>query len=427
MIRRIAWPLAPVTALLPAGLVLAVTAGMSVEHFGRRPEWPATSALAHEHLALVGPLVAAIAFHRWATLARPLGLFAAARLGGTGKPEHWANFTRVWAVCAVAYTVGLLPIFARTAADATYGGPAAGSILLGYLGLAFAVAIGQFLAAVAPLPVLTVLVAVLVFLLFQLPQVVLDAFGAVLPVQWHPLAANEHETATALLFRAFALIAIGGAMVLASRLGRSPDRPARTALPALGAVAVLAVFLVVAAVNPATRVTAAADPPRRCQPVEGVEVCVHPAHDADLPDLTATVAALVRAYGRTPAAVAGVHDAASLPPGEVPAGRVVVRLLLDQTTRDTAGEDVSTAMAGFAGCLRGIRVTGDRATYEAGIARAGELARWLRHQAGITLPSEAPYQPPTTGFFAKPPDEIRAWLAANDDNVAQCRYGAEFA
>jgi hypothetical protein len=426
VIRRVAWPLAPITLLVPAGLVMAVAFGLSLENFGWRPEWPATSVLVHEHLSIAGPVAAAAAFHRWATLARPTSMFAAARLGGTDKPEHWHSFLRVWAVCAVAYTAGLLPIFVHTAVSASYGGPAVGSILLGYLGLGFAVAIGQFLAAVAPSPVLTVFAAVLVFLLLQLPQVALKGFGAVLPVQWDTLAANEYETAAALLFRGFALLAIGGAMVMAARLGRSPDRPARTALQAVGAVVVLVVFLAVSVVNPSSRVAAVADPPRKCQQANGIEVCVHAAHEADLSELVDTVADLVQAYGSRPAAVTGVYDAAAVPNGGLPDDYVVVGLILDQTTRETAGEDVAAGMAGFFNCLRGSRSAGgDRVAFEAGKARANELAGWLRHQAGVVLTAAGPYQPTGAGFFAKPPDEIRAWLAANNNQVARCRYGME--
>ncbi|MBP2328113.1 hypothetical protein JOF56_008498 [Kibdelosporangium banguiense] len=424
--KRIAWPLPPLTLLVPGGLVLAAAFGLSLENFGWRPEWPATSVLAHEHLSIAGPVAAAAAFHRWATLARPAGLLAAARLRGTEKPEHWVNFLRVWAVCAVAYTIGLLPIFIHTAISATYGGPAIGSIVLGYLGLGFAVAIGQFVAGIAPMPVLTVFVAVLVFLLFQLPQVVLRSFGAVLPVQWDTLAANEYETPASLIFRAFALLATAGAMVMASRLGRTPDQPGRTALPAFGAVGVLAAFLVAAAVNPPARLEAVAAPPLLCQPRNGIEVCVHAAHEADLPELADTVSALAKAYGGKPAAVRGVYDAAAVPAGGLPNDYVVVGLILDQTTRDTAGEDVAAAMAGYFNCARAIRSnTGDRVALEAGMARANELARWLRHQAGIVLPSAQPYEPPPSGLFAKSPEEIQAWLAANNTQVATCQNGRD--
>lgn len=425
MIRRVAWPLAPITLLLPAGLVTAVAFGLTLENFGWRPEWPMTSALAHEHLSLVGPVAAGAAFYRWATLGRPTGLFAAARLEGTDKPEHWLTFLRVWAVCAVAYTVGLVPIFVHTAVSATYGGPDVGAILLGYLGLGFAVAIGQFTAAVAPAPVLTVFVPLLVFLLFQLAQIGVNSFGAVLPVQWTRVAANEYETTAALLFRAFATLAIGGAMVLAARLGRSPDRTARTVLPQVGAVAVLVVFLTAAAVNRPAPIAAVADPPRMCRQVSEIEVCVHPAHEADLPGMADTVAGLVDAYGRRPDAVAGVYDSAAVPTGGLPDDYVEVGLILDQTTRVSTGENVAMSMSGFFGCVRGVESGGDRAAFEAGMAHSAELARWLLDQAEIVVPSLGPYERPASGFFAGSPEQIRAWLAVNDQQVAECRFGTD--
>ncbi|MGW5055581.1 hypothetical protein [Actinokineospora sp. NPDC004072] len=416
--RRIAWPLAPGTLLVPAGLVAAVAFGLSLTNFGWRPEWPATSALVHEHLSITGPVAAAAAFHRWAALTRTGGLLAAARVGGD-RPEHLLDFGRSWLVLAVAYTAGLLPVFVRTAASATHGGPDLGPILLGYLGLGFAVALGRFLAAVAPVPVLAVFVAVLVFLLLQLPQVVNDDLAAALPVQWSTPAANERETG--LLFRGLALVAAGAAMVAATRPRRNLDQPIRAAAPVVGAVVVFAAFLAAAVVSPPERVAAAADPPRECRTTSGIEVCVHAAHAADLPELVDTVALLVQAYGTAPAAVAGVYDAAAVPAGGVPEDYVVLGLILDQTTRDTAAEEVAAAMAGRLGCRR-LQQTGDHAGYAAGMGRVSELARWLRGQAGIALPGEG--SSPSEGFFAQPPDRVRAWLAANDDRVAGCALGA---
>lgn len=417
--RRLAWPLPATTLAVPAVAVALVAFALTIPNFGWRSEWQVASALAHEHLSLVGPLAAATAFHRWALLADPGKLFAAARLAGTDRPEHWAGFLRVWLVLGVAYTAGLVPIFVHTAANATYGGPALGPIVAGYLGLGFTIAVGQLLAALVPVPVLSVVAALVVFLLLQLPQTVDRSFSAVLPVQWHELYLNESENPTALLFRIIALTALTAALVGASRIVGRADRRVAVTPASAGAVGLLVLLLAVAAVNPPTRIRQDAAPPAECVPAAGLRVCAHPGHRADLAPMAETTAALVAAYGAAPPGITAVRDAATLPPGPPPPGVVAVPLALDQPADRAVATDLADAMAGARACARKSR--GDAVGSDVDTNRAYELSQWLLREAGLQTPDQ-PWTPAPGSFFDRPAAEVRAWLAEHGAAIVRCDY-----
>lgn len=414
----IAWPMPPLSMLLPAAAVAAAVGFGVLDLLDLPVEWPRTSAAFHELLLLAGPIAATAAYFYCASLSGRHSLLALASAPRAGPPSVLRSFAVVLASMVAAYLVPLVPLAVHTAATATYGSFDVLAALAGPTGLALAVAVGCALGTVLSRPVLAPGVGVLVFLLFQLPNITLPAAAAFVPTLGSPVTVGVFENPAFVVYRlvtmgVLAALVLGAAAMVARGARGRELVTLRSGIAALAATVLVAMPLV----NPPNAVRADEAPPRVCEQVGTVDVCLHQGHRELLGQAVPVVRALVEAYGKPPVHLRAVYGSELLLATAEPS--TTTAPVTPYTTgpfEDLVADRVAYHLAGRTACLAtdpsGLR-------YEEVAGRVNTLATWLRRTAGLADPR----LPPAAGDFlgGAGTAEVRAWIAEYERALATCQ------
>ncbi|PRX50382.1 hypothetical protein B0I33_102503 [Prauserella shujinwangii] len=414
-----AWPMPLLSVVLPAAAIMAVVASGLVGLFDRPVGWPRVSAAVHDQLLLAGPIATMASFFYCANLAGRRALLALPTATRVGHVSVLRSFRLLWTWMLSAYLLPFVPLFGYLTARATYGGIDVLAALAGPVGMGLAVALGCALGTALPNPVLAPAAAVLVFLLFQLPNVAEPAAAAFVPTLGHsPVTLGEAENPLFVAYRLVAMLvltasALGVAGLVARRVPPREFVSWRTA----GALSAVVVLLAVPLTNPPRAVIAEDAPPRACRSVEGVEVCLHEGHRGMLDTAVPVVRALVDAYGGRPDHLTAVHGTGLNTPDHA-----TVAEFTPYTTgplESSIALSVSVHLAGLGSCHRALR--SGRISYPQYQARSAErypLASWLRRQAGVS----GERVPASAGGFLDGAEaaQVRSWLAAQERRLAHC-------
>src|SRR5699024_3843265 len=92
-----------------------------------------------------------------------------------------------------AYLLPFAALWGYLGVTADYGSPDVLAALAGPVGISLAVALGRVLGTALPYPVLAPGIGLLVFLLFQLPNMVTPGTAALVPTLGHPLQLGLYE------------------------------------------------------------------------------------------------------------------------------------------------------------------------------------------------------------------------------------------
>ncbi|WP_199430871.1 hypothetical protein [Qaidamihabitans albus] len=407
------------SVVLPAIAITAVVAFGLVGLFDRPVEWPRVSAAVHEQLLLAGPIAAMASYFYCSNLAGRRALLALPTAPRVGYVSVLRSFTLLLTWMLSAYLLPFVPLFVYMTATATYGSIDVFAALAGPTGMGLAVALGCALGTVLPYPVLAPAAAVLVFLLFQLPNVADPAAAAFVPTLGHPMALGHTENPVLVAYRLVAMLvltafALGLAGLVARRTQPSEFVSWRTA----GALCAVVLLLAVPLANPPRAVLAEDAPPKACRSVEGVEVCLHQGHQQMLETAVPIVRTLVEAYGSRPEYLAAAYESSL----NAPDNKTTAEFTPYTTgpLERSIALSVSGHLAGLGPCRTALssgRISVHE--YEVRSAERYALATWLRQRARVVAGEPVPA---SAGEFFDGADtaQVRSWLAAHRQQLADC-------
>lgn len=416
----VAWPMPLLSLVLPAIAIMAVVAFGLVGLFDMPVGWPRVSASVHDQLLLAGPIAAMASYFYCSNLAGPRALLALPTAPRVGHVSVLRSFALLLSWMLSAYLLPFVPLFVYMAASATYGSIDVFAALAGVTGMALAVALGCVLGTALPYPVLAPAAAVLVFLLFQLPNVAFPAAAAFVPTLGHnPMMLGVAENPVLVAYRLVAMLvltafAVGLGGLLARRARSNELVSWRTG----GALCAVVLLVAVPLINPPRVVVADENPPEVCRSVEGVQVCLHQGHQRMLDTVVPVVRDLVQAYGGRPDYLTAVYGSSLHPPD----GRTIV-VFTPYTTaapKTVMAASVANHLAGIGSCRAAL--SADRISVHEYQVRAAEryvLAAWLRQRAGVAgerVPASAATFFEETNTSGQP----RSWFAAHGQELAGC-------
>ncbi len=347
-------------------------------------DWVAVSAEARQSLALAGPWAAvcgAWSAARFTGARNVVVTPGAARVGGELVT---AMLLRLACAALLGYAAGLAPLLAMTARDATAGRidllVVAGSAVC----LVCFVCGGYLVGTVLPLRAAPVTVLVVAYLVV----VTADYHSPALAAVWTGGVAagyveDPRTSAFRILFFGVLAACLAAAAAFVQRDRTLPRAPRSWAgLAALGVPALLAISPI-RPEGPAIQYEA--DPPRTCQDVRGVAVCVHTARSPILPEFADAVGRVLEAAGPLGRQVAGVSDV-HLWDEESPTHVVVQLHPKDSWWRTQVVEELAFRVSGSATCREvGVEMGGefdDLAPEFAHSAASGGVATWMVREAG---------------------------------------------
>ena len=348
-------------------------------------DWVAASAEARQSLALAGPWAAvcgAWSAARFTGARNVVVTPGAARVGGDLVT---AMLLRLACAALLGYAAGLAPLWVMTAREATAGRidvlVVAGSAVC----LVCFVCGGYLVGTILPIRAAPVTVLIAAYFVVVTADYQPQSLAAV----WTSgVAAGDVEDPRTGAFRILfflvlaACLAAAAAFVQRDRtVPRAPRSWAR--LAALGVPAMLAISPI-RPEGPAIQYET--DPPRTCQDVRGVEVCVHTARSPVLPEFADAVGQVLEAAGPLGRQVAGVSDV-HLWDDHAPPTHVVVQLHpMDSWWRTQVVEELAFVVSGSVTCMEvGVAMGGefdDLSPLFAHSAASGGVATWIARQAG---------------------------------------------
>ncbi|PRW62296.1 hypothetical protein CEP50_16310 [Actinopolyspora mortivallis] len=419
--------------LVPGLLILAAALSQTSEMWSWRHQvWIHTSAKFHEEpLILAAPVAAAGAAYYAGRLTDASRIFAqpnSPRNDGQLVTRHLLTLCGFF---TGAYVVGMVPMVVLTALRAPTGGPHVLVMLVGVLAVVAATSVGYTAGVLTGTAWISPLMLVLGFLAIQLNGFSQGLFLPAVPVTHGIASLGEVPNTPVLLYRIAFLVLLSTATVIVAV--RSLSRPRRWKIPSLlsvGLVGALVFTILVPLSGSSPKLYAdAANPPRTCRTVSGVEYCVHSGHRARLDTIVSAARAVYEQYGSVPERASRVRDA-SLGESTRTDGVTPARVTMHASNPPTmltrsVQNSVAFRLVGTGACRQRYPERKQPArsgalvnsSHPADIAT--ELAYWLLGRAEKTAEL-----PPRFGavpaFEGSDPQEVRAWIAEHERQIATC-------
>src|SRR5699024_11149604 len=143
--------------------------------------WPRVSAAFHDQLLLAGPIATFAAYFYCANLSGRRRLVALPTAPRVGHLSVLRSFALVLGWVLAAYLLPFVPLVVHTAVTESHGSIDLFAALAGPVGMCLAIALGCVAGTSFPRPVAAPAAAVLVFLLFQLPNLGLPEVAGFVP------------------------------------------------------------------------------------------------------------------------------------------------------------------------------------------------------------------------------------------------------
>ncbi|GAA1227294.1 hypothetical protein GCM10009676_06810 [Prauserella halophila] len=407
------------SVLLPAVAIAVMVAFGLVGLFDMPVGWPSVSAAVHDQLLLAGPIATMASYFYCSNLAGRRVLLALPTATRVGHVSVLRSFTLLLIWMLAAYLVPFIPLFVYMTATASYGSIDVFAALTGPVGMGLAVALGPVLGTALPYPVLAPAAAVLVFLLFQLPNVAEPAAAAFVPTLGSPVRLGVVENPVLVAYRLVTMLVLTAfTLGLAGMLARRVRPNELVSWRVGGALGAVVLLVSVPFASPPRIVLADDTSPQACRSVKGVDVCLHQGHRRMLDTAVPVVRALVEAYGSRPEYLTAAYGS-SLP---APDADTIAEFQPYTTAplKRAIASSVASHLAGIRSCSKALNSGRIRFhEYETRSAERHALAIWLRQRAGLAderLPASA-------GEFldgANTARAVQAWLAAHGQQLADC-------
>ncbi|MFE9244834.1 ABC transporter permease [Nocardiopsis sp. NPDC006938] len=418
------WPLPPHAVLVPAGLILVLTLASTWGQLSWRAlDWVYLSGQVGAQARLPVAVAAGAAALVAVRFARSSLVFAQSWQPRVERdvPVRQAALVTGW--CLGAYLLGLLPLTAAVA-SAGAGLPQPVPVLGALTGFA-ALTLFGYLCGVALRGLVAVPVAVGAVFVFTSLPLVTDAWTALaLQLPFDTFLGVRENSALGLYRLGFFLLLAAASAWTASSLLRAPRRPSA---PHAAAVTAVAAAVVLPHLYAFPLVVHATGGTEVCEARDGVRYCVHEGHADELAPIVDLAAPVVAAYGSADATPAQVRDQ-SLATGDrevldgVDRGVLWLRVHPGWEPRREVPWAVAEWLAPdvFVCDSKGVASTDEGATpEERRAAVVAGLQAWL---ASESLPGG----PRDGGPFAgADPDQVRAWISANEDALASCSVEPE--
>lgn len=391
------WPLGWTTVLFP-GAVIALLSWIGGRYITdqRYGIWVTTSAQFHESLTFAGPVAAAAGCFFGARLAARRSLLSLPISARTGLHTAVRHIIVVSAYCILGYVLGLIPVLVFTLRSATAGSLDVPVAATGIVAIMLAVAIGYAIGVAAKSIFVVPLSALVVFLLLQFPNLLSSGWAGAIPVQMIIPDAGQYENPTVVTYRIFfEIAAILAMVVVAGIIVHARPHYGRT-FPVVAAVVVPLAILVVPVWYTPNLFSVETDAPMICRHTDqGVQVCVHAAHETDLAALTDTADVIFSSYGSIPGHAHAVYDRAlgySIPADRH--GVLAVTVDPGPPSQSLGAQEIAFVLAGRTACSPS---SGDPETDEARVKFSDALSSWLSADSGTATPGSSDTDAATVG------------------------------